>query len=265
MKISLRLFSALSLSLLTLSMARAQSPETEPPISPERPGFTNGTDTVSPKKIQFETGYQYTRDGKTSKHEIDNSNNSQLRFGITPNFEFRLGAPAYEWISGGGAPNTSGLADSSLSVKWRFLEGKQAKKPSLAVIAGTTLPTGSKAFGENHLQPQVALESHFDFSDKYTLEANLVYTDARSNGERFDQYAGGLNLGYNLSQTTGLFVETYRVSPTDFGSVSGSYVDGGVTYLVGKDTQFDINAGTGITKGVRSGFFVGAGIAHRFK
>jgi hypothetical protein len=46
--------------------------------------------------------------------------------------------------------------------------------------------------------------------------------------------------------------------------VSGNFVDGGLTYLAGKNTQFDINGGTGITRGVRSGLFVGAGIAHRF-
>ena len=263
MNLSLRLLSAGAVLLMTLSLARAQEQKTEtPPISPERPGFTNGTDTVLPKKIQFETGYQYSRDGKTIDHEIDNG--AQLRFGITPSFEFRLGAPAGDWISGGGT-STRGLGDSSLSVKWRFLEGKQAKLPSLAVIAGTILPTGSRGFRENHLQPQVALESHFDFSDKYSLEADVVYTDARSDGARFDQYAGGLNLGYNLSPATGLFIETYRISPTDIGSVSGSYVDGGITHLVGNNTQFDINGGTGVTRGVRSGFFVGAGISHRFK
>ncbi|MES2464378.1 MAG: transporter [Armatimonadota bacterium] len=256
--------SILFCSLSSLALIPCQAQEADDPISPERPGFTNGTDTVPLARFQFETGYQYARDGKTSEHEIDNS--AQLRYGISSRAEIRLGVPAYDWFSSGdGMPGTRGLADSSFSAKWRFLDGMEAKRPSLALILGTTLPTGSKQLGDSHLQPQAALESHFDFADKYSLEANFVYSDARSEGKRFDQYSGGLNLGYNASQTLGMFVETYRISPTEYGGVTGTYVDGGLTYLLGKDTQVDLNGGTGVTRGVRSGFFVGAGIAHRFK
>jgi hypothetical protein len=250
-------------STLALALTPCRAQDDEEPISPERPGFTNGTDTIPFGRYQFETGYQYSHDGKSFEHEIDNS--AQLRFGVSPRAEVRLGVPAYDWFSGGeGSPRTRGLADSSVSAKWRFFDGQQTKRPSLALILGTTLPTGSRAFRENYLQPQAALESHFDFSDNYSLEGNLVYSDARSEGRRFDQYSGGLNLGYNASRTLTFFIETYRVSPTDLGKVSGSYIDGGLTYLTGKDTQLDVNGGTGVTRGVRSGFFVGAGIAHRF-
>jgi hypothetical protein len=256
----------LSLALCAVAVTLGPSPASadDEPISAERPGFTNGTDTVPVRKIQFETGYQYARDGKSIEHELDNS--AQIRFGVSSNAEIRFGIPTYDWSStGDSTPGTRGLSDSSISAKWRFLDGRQSHRPSLALIFSTTLPTGSRAVGENHLQPQAALETHFDFSGKYSLEANFVYAGLYSDSRRFDQYSGGLNLGYSVSQAFGLFVETYRISPTDYKSVSGTYVDGGLTYIVRKNTQFDINGGTGITKGVRSGFFVGAGIAHRFK
>lgn len=250
-----------ALSVLSLTLAPPQARADDDTIIPERPGFTNGTATVSRRIFQFETGYQFSRNGKDSTHEIDNS--AQVRFGLSPRTEIRFGIPAYDWL--GGESGAHGSRDSSFSAKVRFLDGVQAKRPSLALIASTTLPTGSKVFQENHLQPQASLESHFDFSEKYSLEASVVYTDARSEGQQFNQYAGALNLGYNVSPALGLFVETYRISPTGLGSVSGSFVDGGVTYTLGKDTQFDVNGGTGVTRGVRSGFFVGAGIAHRFR
>jgi hypothetical protein len=248
----------------TPTLAFAQAQDETGPISSERPGFTNGTDTVPVGKYQIEAGYQYSRDGRESEHEIGNG--TQLRYGVSPRAEIRFGIPSYDWISGSGdSGETRGRSDSAFSAKWRLLDGLQTRRPSLALILSTTLPTGSRAFRENHLQPQAALESHFDFSEKFTLEANFVLAAARSDGRRFAQYSGALNLGYSASHALGIFVETYRISPSDYGSVSGNFLDGGLTYLVGNNTQFDINGGTGVTRGVRSGLFVGAGIAHRFK
>lgn len=253
--------------------AQAQQPASPPPaakeakeqspISPERPGYTNGTDTVPPGDLQFEIGFVYS--GFGGSHLSQLGNGAQLRVPLTERAEVRFGLPSYQWASASGQPTQTGFIDSGISAKVRLLDGIQKHRPSFAFIGGTTFAnTGSTAFREKNAQPTADFETHYDLSDLWNVEMNYIYTRASSGGQRFDQRSGAVCLSYNVSPALGTFLETYRINPTSLGAPTGDFVDGGVTYVVGNNTQYDVSASKGVTRGLRSGFFVGAGYARRF-
>ncbi len=156
------------------------------------------------------------------------------------------------------------MDDFSISYKNRFVESKE-KRPSLAVIAATTLPTGAREIGENHLQPQIALEAQGDFSDKLSWNLDGVYTRASDDGQQFDQGASGATLNYAATKALTFFAETYLLTQQGSGQSYGA--DGGVTYLLGRNTQLDFSFGHGLN-GVgaqdSANSFVAFGIAQRF-
>lgn len=258
--------------------------EKEQPIDAERPGFTNGTGTVAPGHVQLEAGYLFTRssDG-TREHRLGDS--TLLRIPTSATTEVRLGLPTHFFThipqmavsasavpsptngSSGGSDNTHGWGDSSLSAKWRFLDAPDDaphKRPSFALIAQTTLPTGEPAYRETHLQPSLALESNYDVSDAWSVQADFVYARPADSGQQFTQYSGGLNVQHNFTETTAVFLETYRIAPTGFSAPNGNYLDGGITHVLGKNTQLDFNLGTGISSAIKNDRFVGVGVAHRW-
>ena len=262
----LRIVSLAALLISTFSVSASHSPralatDDTAAIEAERPGFTNGTATVEPGHIQFETGVAFTRDGDTRDNRINDG--AQVRFPLNVRSEVRLGLPAYSRQRGGGT-RASGFDDVSISYKNRFVEGRK-KRPSLAVIAATTLPTGARNIGARRLQPQLALEAQGDFTRDGDLSwnADIVYTRASGGAGTFGETSGGLTLNYALDGQRGFFAEVYRVSSQDIVDSNNNFFDGGVTYLLNNDTQFDLSAGRGFRRSDHN-YFVAFGIAHRY-
>jgi hypothetical protein len=240
--------------------AAKQPTEQEPSFSAERPGFTNGTDTVPPGHYQLELGLTYSNG---SGWQTRLGDGAQVRLPITDHLEGRLGIPAYVWQSQEGGGVTSGFNDSGLSLKWRFLDGTP-RRPSLALILGTNLPTGSKDIDTHFLEPQTSLQAAYGLSDKWNLSGSATYLDARDGDQHFDQYGASANLGYAATDAVGVFGEVFRLSATGAGQSGANYLDGGITYLIGNRTQIDLNSGVGLSGSTRHSYFVGTGIAQRW-
>ena len=256
----MRRFSLCLLSLFA-ALSAAQAQEKEEPISPERPSFTNGTDTVPVGHTQFESGY--TRSYDHGDRENTLGDGTQLRVPIRSNWEARFGLPAYLWERGSGP--VDGFGDASISMKYRFRDAEAARKafPALAFIAGLELPTGKGAFREDDYQPSLALEADWKLAERYSLTADTVYNAVRSNGQRYDEWGGGICLNITLSPLWETFGEIYRVSDTGTGETHDNFVDTGLVYRVGANTAIDINTGFGVF-GTRSQWFIGGGIARRW-
>ena len=233
----------------------------EEPISAERPGFTNGTDTVPIGKIQFETGY--LRSYQSGDRENKLGDGTQLRIPVSANLEARLGLPAYFWER--GSTQTEGVGDANLSVKYHFRDAsrKQNALPALAVIGSVELPTGKRDFRVDDYQPSLALEADWSFTERYSLTADGVYNAIRQNDARYTEWAGGLCFNIALSPTWGTFAEVYRISDTGAGDVHQNFFDTGILYKIGSNTALDINGGFGIF-GTENTSFIGGGIARRW-
>jgi hypothetical protein len=186
----------------------------------------------------------------------------QVRLPISPRLEGRVGLPAYVWQEPEGGSG-SGFSDSLLSLKWRFLDGSP-HHPSLALILGTSLPTGNKDIGTHFLEPQTSLQAAYGLSDKWNLSGSATYLDARQGDQHFDQYGVSANVGYALTDAASVFGEFFRLSATGAGQPGANTVDGGVTYALNNRTQVDLNGGIAISGDVRNGYFVGTGLARRW-
>jgi hypothetical protein len=251
-----------------LPVAAQQTPPPPPAdatpdlISAERPGFTNGTDTVESGRFQYETGYLYQRQAGVAVNHLNDQ--GQLRLPFRPNAEFRVGLPAYYFASVHEGAAT-GFTDAGVSIKWRFLAEEPRRHPSLALIAGTSLPSGGPALRSSALQPQAAVEAQYNLSALYQLQGDVVAARANDNGKQFGQYAGAVNVTYNVSPTISPFLEVYRISALGANGAPGaSYGDGGITYFLGHNIQLDLNAGVGLSHGVRGDHYFGAGFCERW-
>ena len=237
--------------------APAAPPES---LSVERPGYTNGTETVPPGHYQLELGYAYANGGGGYQNRF--LDGSQIRFPINQRTEWRVGFPAYVTAKS-GEDSVSGFGDSSVSVKWRFLDAAP-KRPSLALILNSTLPTGRRDVGSHYFQPGFLLEAAYTISDKWDVSSNVTYADARTEDARFDQLGVSANLGYAVSDALGVFGEVYRLGKTGADTGGANFFDSGATYLLNPRTQLDLSGGVGLSGDVKNAYFVSFGVARRF-
>lgn len=231
------------------------------PMSTERGGFSNGTETVTPGHLQLEAGYLYHKANGT--HDQSPDDGTQLRFGLRSRFEVRFGLPSYRYTRDQGHEDT-GWDDTTLGLKWRFREDAKSF-PAIAVIGSLALPTGKHDTGERYLQPEIALEASKELDGAYSLDGAFVYTDAHQGHEQFNQFAGGFVLSRHLTSVLDVFAQVYRVMPQDGkGGANANYVGGGFIYQLNRSTIFDIGLDNGISRPFRAETAFTTGISHRW-
>lgn len=75
-----------------------------------------------------------------------------------------------------------------------------------------------------------------------------------------------MTIGYTLTEKLGAYTECYALFPS--GAISPDikpqyYFDGGFTYRLTNNIQFDINAGVGLNR-YANDYFLGTGIVLRY-
>ncbi len=245
--------------------AQNDKPSDEP-IEPDRPGFANGASVVPQGRLLLEGGYRYTRQGDEREHNAGDE--LTLRVSTGPRMELRVVFPSYLWTRTENQNRQHGFDDATIGAKFQFLKGDQGEnggkpRPGIALIAQTTLPTGSRDYREDALQPEATLCVDYQPTPRLGLEANLDYAYLSDQGERFHRFAGALSVQYELTERAQTFLEYYGLSPRGKNAGNASYVDGGFTYRVNDDLQLDASAGVGLN-GEKNDFFLSVGAARRF-
>ncbi|CAN5179002.1 hypothetical protein BH20GEM2_BH20GEM2_21510 [soil metagenome] len=231
------------------------------PLVTDRPDFTESAVTIAPGRYQLESGYTFTRVGPEREHGVGEV---LLRVGLTDRLELRLGAGSL-LVRDDELAQRSGLDDTSIGVKLRIAEEGDrvgAGRPGIALLAGTTLPTGSGGFGADVAQPGATLALAWTLSDRVGVASNLGYVYASDGGDRFDEFSGSVEVGYSLTERWGSYLEASGFAVGDGGTDTG-FLNGGVTYLFSPDLQVDARIGAGLN-GVDPDYFVGVGIARRW-
>ena len=234
----------------------------EDPLATDRPDTTETALVVPKGMVQVESGYTYTRSGDDREHALGEV---LVRVPVSKKAELRFGVPSYLWQREGGA-RAVGFDDAFFGAKFALSPGgKGWKKPTTALLVGTSLPTGARAFRENGLQPEAVLAASWELSPVAALSSNLGYVRAKDGGVRFDQVFGTLSLGVSLSDKWGAFAEVFGFSKADATGQSAKYADSGLTYLINNNFQLDARAGIGLNnKTGGPDYFVGAGASRRF-
>jgi hypothetical protein len=235
------------------------------PLVTDRPDFTESTLAVPVGRAQLEAGLTFTRDnpGGGSRAESVEAPEALLRLGLARGFELRIGAPSYAWADDGAA-DENGATDLSLGFKFE-LATQEGARPSLAVLAELSLPTGADAFTSDSVDPGVILAWAYDLGESGWSVAGNAGVSSLGDGadDRFEEFSASLALGIPLTGALGAFAEYYTFLRNGAGSGPEHYFNTGLTCLLGPNTQLDARVGAGLNE--RSDdFFAGVGVSFRF-
>ena len=127
-----------------------------PPMVTDRPDATESAVTVGVGVFQLESGYTFDKADGVRIHSLGEI---LLRVGVADILELRFGINSYQWARG-QTETSHGLEDSTVGLKLRLLnnEGKTGLgNPQIAVLASTSVPTGSSLMSQNKIEPELRL------------------------------------------------------------------------------------------------------------
>jgi hypothetical protein len=245
------------------------------PLQSDRPDFTEASTTVGRGMIQIEAGYTYSQDreGDVVRHGHSYAE-TLLRIGMFADwFEWRVyqnftseslsfrGRPADPHTPVRGAQDLSLGCKVALTEQNRFL-------PETAVILRMSVPTGSSEATAGKVLAGGSLLYGWDVIEDCLSLGGSTLADRAVDEDRKTHivFAQSITVGYKLTRKLGAYTEWYALFPSGAsapGLSAQHYLDGGFTYKVTPDLQFDVRAGYGLSRGAQD-FFVGAGFVARY-
>ena len=229
-------------------------------LVPDRPGFTNGSETVLPGRVLVELGGTRTKgaspfaktqasgDGLTT-----DAPQALVRAGLTDKTELRLTLPDYAWPSG----SASGFSDGSVGMRYKFYQSKDGNT-KLALTPFLTVPVRSAVTSSGHVDPALTLGVQTKSGERWGVQSNLTLSYPTQNGGRVTDYTGSGEVSYALTKALSVYGDYYYDAPV--GSPPSPIADGGLTYRVGKNIQLDLETGRGLGGGAPVQFY-GGGVA----
>jgi hypothetical protein len=191
-----------------------------------------------------------------------------LRVGVLAEwFEFRIDWNYLdEHTEIGGVDDTaSGAEDLGLGIKLA-LTPQECMLPETAIIFQMTVPSGSSEFTADEVLPGVLYLYSWEINDDWStggLSAAHRATDEVT-GDGYVLLHQSWTLVRSLTDRVGAFTEWFVLAPTsaDTDRVE-HYLDGGFTFLINNDIQWDIRAGLGLNDHADD-FFAGTGLSLRY-
>ncbi len=260
---------ALAMCVAVAETAHSQLPALGPLVT-DRPDQTESSAVVAPGFVQLEAGWTYTRhDGgprRVGSHAVP-----QLlaRIGVVNRIEARVGFAGWQAVRGEEATATvddQGVGDLELGVKYHLHAGRGAM-PSLALLAGASVPTGEEAFSSGRVDPSFRLSFAHELTPRLSLGYNVGtqwVTETDQSGLRHTRAETiyTLAFGVSLIERLGVFAESFgSLALGDRGSDTHS-LDGGLTLLLTNSVQLDVSGGFGLNT-APDDWFVGLGFAVR--
>ncbi|HEV2720841.1 MAG TPA: transporter [Thermoanaerobaculia bacterium] len=245
-----------AIAVLAVAFATTSFAQQQEPINADRPGIADGSQTVGRGVFQVELGGE--RDHFTDGDVHVLSTPLLLRYGLTAPLELRVEGNGWARVTAPGF-HTSGWTPASIGAKFHFLD-----KPSLGVIARWFPPSGTGDFKSDHASADLRLAADVDLSEAWSLNPNIGVASQDDGDGRFTSALAALTLQYNVSKTFNVFVDGGLQSPESKGGSAALILDTGAAWIVGNNTQLDVEAGWGARGQSPPNVFVGAGISHRF-
>lgn len=232
-----------------------------PELITDRPDQTESSAVVAPGYVQIETGFVYSREaGDSGALEYPTT---LLRVGVVDRLEARIGVPGF--VSEFEGNNATGLGDAELGLKLRLIH-ENGPRPEIALLASTSVPIGHDAFSSDRFDPAFRFAFSHTLTERFSLGYNAgaawetAPTPSGKTTTTALQYtiAGGIG----ITEKLGAFVELFGDIGLSAPGGPAHSLDGGLTYLIRPDIQFDVSAGFGLTEEAPD-YFLGAGISVR--
>lgn len=257
-----------SLTVATLLAVPAGALAQESPIVTDRPGFLFSSLTVGRGVFQVELGLPAVT-------LIEPDDDSELRatsvvglarYGVSDNFELRLGGPIYTEVrveSGPFEDTDSGYGDLEVGAKWHLLDN-QGGQPSFALIPSVIVPTGEDGFTADDPVYQLNAMAEWTLASGWGIGALGGYLNGPAGDDRYNQGTFALSAGRSLpSPAWSAYGEVVYVTTDISGASDASFAGAGLKYLVNNDVQLDVNFDHGLTDDSPDWLF-GLGLAARF-
>ncbi len=240
-------------------------------LTPDRPGFTNGSDTVTPGHVQIEGGVTRTKTLADSGG-VRSTDGPQIlvRTGLNDRTELRFTLPDYITQgtasnlagtgSGSGGGGQSGFSDGSVGLRYKLYQSKDGNT-KVALTPSLSIPVKSAVTVSGHVDPVFSLNGQTQSGARWGLSSNLILSYPTQQGRRVTDYTATGQVTYALSGPLAVFGDFYYDAPV--GGPPSPIADGGFTYRVAKNVQLDLETGRG-TGGAAPVQFYGGGVAVRF-
>lgn len=236
------------------------------PLVSDRPDFTEASSVVGLGILQLETGYTYTFDDNGTDRTAGHSYpETLLRYGVLANWlELRLA-----WNYGNedaSGVSTSGADDLYLGFKIG-LTPQEGLRPEMALVPQMTVPTGGSSTTDGEVLPGLNWLYGWDINDFFSTAGSTQFNRSIDGGtdNAYTQWAQSWTIGYSLAERLGGYTEYYGFYPSgaDTDRVE-HYFNGGLTYSISNDIQWDIRGGKGLNDAADD-YFVGSGLVIRFR
>lgn len=248
--------------------AQTQSAELE--LITDRPDQTESSVVVPTGYVQIEFGWSLVNDEDAgTKTEFQEAPGTLVRIGVMDRVELRLG-----WVgnidakatTGAVTVETNGAGDAELGAKFYMWE-QDGWKPEAALLVGLSLPAGDDAFTSDQVDPNFRFSFAHTLSEKLSVGYNLGLSwatelDAGGEPDTMATFQYTAVLGIGITDRFGAFVEVYGDVPINAAGGPQNSFDGGITFLLRDNLQFDINGGVGLSDDADDWFF-GVGVTVR--
>jgi hypothetical protein len=227
-------------------------------INPDRPDVAESSQVVGAHRVQLEAGLQWDRQRDPDAHVRTLTTPTMLRIGLSDALELRLETEG-RTIEHASDPATgvhtvdAGWAESAASVKWH-IAGQDGMRPSVGLIAGVALPTGSKPLRGTGFRPSLFVPAEWDLGGDWSLAVmpGVGRDSDEGNSGAGAHYTYGVfaaALGKAFSERLHGFAELAapRIARAEHGGTE-AVADAGVTWLVNRDCMLDVMVVHGLNR-----------------
>jgi hypothetical protein len=251
--------------LIPLAAAACIHPSTQPgPVMPDRPGFSDMPNVLPAGAAQLESGFT---DDRAAGMKYQTVGEALLRVGVGRGVELRMFGNSYAMRTGGGAAAARGMEDAKIGAKLRIIDlpdTVHGLTPTLALLVSSSLPTGAPGLTAGVAQPEAHVAANWTTSGPFSFAANAGIAKEFDGAAWSNQGSAVASTSFDINEHVSLFAEGMRALTLSGPSQSATYIDGGLTFLLGEQIQLDAHVGRGISRGVSGERSFGFGIAHRF-
>jgi hypothetical protein len=255
----MKITTTLLLFLITTTLAFSKKQET---IDSDRPGKSISPHTVGKNVLQVQTGINYFNKQYYDVLNLNSySNETNIRFGLTENFElnstvgYRINISDFDESK---RPNLegSGLDKLRLGARLNLLNGV-GLTPKVAIRAELMFALDNEVIylPKNGVEIMASIKQ--PISDKLALVTNVGFLFNTVFPHNYYPYT--VNSSYSFSDDIFAFVEIYGHW---YSSLSINY-NGGVGFNLNKDFLIDISSGLEPSED-HNGWFIDAGVSFRF-
>jgi Putative MetA-pathway of phenol degradation len=260
--------SAQSAAQTVQNSTQSKAAEDDELIDADRPGLADGSTVVGAKRFQLESGIQteFRRNGAERDHAFFIP--TLLRIGIDKRFEARVEANTFTRTTTSDADvqtnRASGLAPVSIGLKYHIEDSKGVTRPSVGAIFRVFPASGTNGFHTDHVTGDLRLVADWDFAPHLSLNPNIgIGRFEADRGKTFTSALIALTLNYLPSKHFNPFVDMGLQRPEESDGKSSVIFDTGVAYIIGRNVQLDVSAGTGAHGNTPPHPFIGFGVSFR--